>query len=128
MPISTAPSLATRLLNAVNQAVIATDLDGIIVYWNRFAEQLYAWPPFEVLGRQVLEVMPGDGARGQAAAVFEPFRRLEGAQHFEGTGIGLATVQRIVERHGGRVRAEGAAGEGAAFYVWLPAERRRSGR
>ena len=64
----------------------------------------------------------------QAAAVFEPFRRLEGAQHFEGTGIGLATVQRIVERHGGRVRAEGAAGEGAAFYVWLPPERRRSGR
>jgi PAS domain S-box-containing protein len=77
VPISTAPSLATRLLNAVNQAVIATDLDGIIVYWNRFAEQLYGWPASEVLGQQVLEVTPSRLSQSQAAAVFNRLQRGE---------------------------------------------------
>jgi PAS domain S-box-containing protein len=52
--------------------------------------------------------------------LFQPFRRLHAAEDFEGTGIGLATVKRIVERHGGAVRGEGAVGAGAAFYFTLP--------
>jgi len=54
----------------------------------------------------------------RAGELFEPFRRLHGAA-FEGTGLGLTIVRRIVERHGGSVWAEGRPGQGASFYVSL---------
>jgi len=57
----------------------------------------------------------------QASRLFTPFSRLHDAQRFAGTGIGLTIVQRIVERHGGTVRAEGRPGEGARFDFTLPA-------
>ncbi len=52
----------------------------------------------------------------EAERIFEPFQRLHRADRYEGFGIGLATVDRIVRRHGGRLRAESAPGMGSTFY------------
>src|SRR6185312_6452273 len=85
-------------------------------------------PRIEVEGRQegahTLYSVRDNGAgfdQREARSLFTPFRRLHPGEQFEGTGVGLSLVRRIVERHGGQVAAEGEVGKGACFRISLPA-------
>ena len=52
--------------------------------------------------------------------IFEPFKRGSNAKNIKGSGLGLATVQKIVELHGGKISAIGRVGEGAEFIIEIP--------
>ena len=77
----------------------------------------------EVGAREVVYRVADNGVgfpAEQSSRLFEPFQRLHAAEGYEGTGVGLAIVRRIVERHGGRVWAESVPGRGATFRFALP--------
>ncbi len=59
----------SHLLDTVEQAVIATDLTGKIIYWNRFAERLYGWPAAEIFGRNIIEVTPSQESQEGASEI-----------------------------------------------------------
>lgn len=99
--------------------VILENLINNAVKFTRHVE----WPVIEVGQAPRGYFVRDNGAgfpAGKAGELFRPFARLHSADDFPGTGIGLTTVHRAVERHGGDIRAEGEAGRGATFWFTLP--------
>jgi diguanylate cyclase (GGDEF)-like protein/PAS domain S-box-containing protein len=74
-------SFQAHLLNMVEQAVIATDMRGMITYWNRFAERLYGWPAADALGRDMLALLSDESARREAG---EMIARMRSGEHWAG--------------------------------------------
>ncbi|MEO6264478.1 MAG: CHASE domain-containing protein [Luteimonas sp.] len=90
--------------------------------WKFSRDEAVAW--IELGHNDAGEFFVRDNGAGfapeYADKLFRPFQRLHSQDQFSGDGIGLASVKRIVERHGGTIRAEGMPGEGATFYFTLP--------
>jgi diguanylate cyclase (GGDEF)-like protein/PAS domain S-box-containing protein len=97
----------TRVLESVTEAIIATDLDAGVVYWNRAAEELYGWQRAEVMGRNLREVITSEAVDGQAAAIFESMiagKSWKGdypVRHRDGTEfIALVTTSPMLDEDG----------------------------
>ena len=109
-------------LSLLNQ--VMTNLISNAVKFTRKCDKAHIKIGSYPLPDQSLTVFVTDNGAGfdmkYADKLFGVFQRLHNAQDFEGTGIGLAIVRRVVERHGGRVWAEGAPGIGATFSFSLP--------
>jgi len=61
----------SNLLNTVGQSVIATDINGVVIYWNRAAEKIYGWTEEEALGKNIVELTPADQSKEQAMEIMK---------------------------------------------------------
>lgn len=122
--VEVAPDLVADADAALAEALLVNLLDNAWKYSAKTPEARICFGLGEVNGLQGFCV--SDNGAGfdmaKAARLFEPFQRLHPACEFQGTGVGLATVHRIVDRHGGRITAQAAPGQGARFCFTLRAE------
>ncbi len=106
-----------RLIRALLENLLANAWK----YSRKTSEARIAFGAADIDGERVYFVRDNGAGfdMGKSDRLFKPFQRLHDNGEFKGTGIGLATVRRIVERHGGRVWGEGEVGRGATFYFTL---------
>jgi signal transduction histidine kinase len=110
----------------IDRTLARTLLENLLANAWKFTRRTPA-PKIEI-GAAVIDGAPTffvrDNGAGfdmaHAGKLFAPFQRLHPVRDFPGTGVGLATAHRIVDRHGGRIWAEGKVGEGATFFFTLP--------
>ena len=115
--------IKSGLRAVADQGLVRSLLQNLLGNAWKFTRDTSA-PRIEVGHSDVGEFFVRDNGAGfaqeYADKLFRPFQRLHHQDEFSGHGIGLASVKRIVERHGGMIRAEGRVGEGATFYFTLP--------
>ncbi len=118
-------SVEPGLVAAADRALIRVALDNLLRNaWKFTSRRDIAQIRFhaEMRDRQIVYCVSDNGAgfdMSFASKLFLPFHRLHGISEFEGTGIGLATVQRVIQRHEGKVWAESTPDEGASFFFTL---------
>ncbi len=114
-----------RLIAAADRALIRVALENLLRNaWKFTSRREVAQIRFhaEMRDRQIVYCVSDNGAgfdMSFASKLFLPFHRLHGISEFAGTGIGLATVQRVIQRHEGRVWAQSVPDEGASFFFTL---------
>jgi signal transduction histidine kinase len=113
------PSIVVHADPGLLELVLCNLLDNACKY-AASVEQPIVWIGYDPGLRAIFVKDNGIGFEMQfAAKIFKPFERLHRDAEYPGTGIGLANVKRIVERHGGRVWTDSAPGQGATFYFTL---------
>jgi PAS domain S-box-containing protein len=115
--IDIAPGLMCRADAGLMRSVMENLLGNAWKYSSRVAHTHIAVGSTSLDGRMAFFVRD-DGAGfepSETTRLFRPFERLHKASEFTGTGVGLAAVQRIIERHGGQIQAQGEPGKGATF-------------
>ncbi len=120
--ISIAPGILATGDRYMLEICLSNLLMNAVKYSSKIPDPLVEFGEKEIGGNSVYFVK--DNGVGfdmeYADGIFQPFCRLHAEQEFEGTGIGLATVFRIIEKHNGRIWAEAIPGQGATFYFTLP--------
>jgi light-regulated signal transduction histidine kinase (bacteriophytochrome) len=119
--VSITPGLVVRGDRSMLAGCMQHLLDNALKYTAKVPEALIEIGQTSLEGTTVYYVRDnGAGFEMEFSdKLFEPFCRLHNDSEFEGSGIGLATVQRIIERHGGKIWAESVPGKGATFYFTL---------